>query len=62
MLNIADALYAPRNPRMIQLRPRSRTNITTSLDRLHPTLCAAAAGSSDSGIFAVPEGLVLLPT
>src|SRR6266481_5758084 len=36
MLNIADALYTPRDLRMIQLRRRSLTNITTSLDRPHP--------------------------
>ena len=36
MLNIADALYTPRVLRMIQLRRRSLTNITTSLDRPHP--------------------------
>jgi len=55
MLNIADALYAPRDLRMIQLRMRSPTNVTTSTDRLHPVVCAASTDSSDSGLFAVLE-------
>src|SRR5262249_44602606 len=52
--------YAPRNLRMIELRTRSRTNITTSPDWPHPAVCAAPKGRSDSGVFAVPEGPVRL--
>ena len=55
MLNIADALYTPRDLRMIQLRRRSLTNITTSLDRPRPGGRAVSTGSSDSGLFAVSE-------
>jgi hypothetical protein len=55
MLNIADALYAPRDLRMIQLRTRSLANITASLGRPHPGGCAVSTGPSDSGLFAVPK-------
>jgi hypothetical protein len=55
MLNIADALYAPRDLRMIQLRTGSLTNITTSPDRSHPGGRAVSTGSSDSGLFAVSK-------
>jgi hypothetical protein len=55
MLNIADALYAPRDLRMIQRRTRSLTNITTSPDRPHPGGGAVSTGPSDSGLFAVSE-------
>jgi hypothetical protein len=54
--------YAPRNPRLIQLRLRPWTNTTTSLDRLHPTLRAEPTGPSDSGVFAVSKRLVRLRT
>jgi hypothetical protein len=42
---------------MIQLRARSLTNITTSLDRSHPGGCAVSTGPSDSGLFAVSKRL-----
>jgi hypothetical protein len=49
-------LFAPRSPRMIKLRWRSRTDTTTSLVRTHPTgVYAAPKGPSDSGVFATPE-------
>ncbi len=40
---------------MIQLRTRSLTNITTSVDRPHPVVRAVSTGPSDSGLFAVSE-------
>jgi len=55
MLNIADALYVREILRMFQLRTRSLTNITTSLDRPHPLVCVGATGPSDSGLFGVLE-------
>jgi len=54
ILNIADDLYAREIRAGFNCATRSPTNITTSVDRPHPVVCAVSTDAFDSGLFAVP--------